>query len=135
MTVEFDGLSDAEIAALSKAAGKPRLDPGDHAVDFVCRVTGMLRKGEASEFIPTVAIPHKRALAFVIQFAGLGGEAAIKALAHAMRQALDDEAPVDLSVVEQAERVVAEAVGSLPKQRRDGRLSLIGDLVVRRLRH
>jgi len=137
MTVEFDGLSDAEIAALAKAGGggKPRLDPGEHAVDVVVRIAGLLRQGEPTEFVPTVAIPHKRAMAFLIQFAGLAGEAAIRALAHAMRQALDAEAPVDLSVVEAAERTVAEAVGSLPKQARAGRLSVVGDLTVRRLRH
>jgi hypothetical protein len=134
MTIEYEGLTDAEVAALAKAGGKPALTPGDHAVDFVCRVTGLLRQGEPTDYTPTVSIPHKRALAFLVQFAGLGGEAALAALAHAMRQALDAETPVDLAVVERAEQVVAEAVGSLPRQRRAGRLSVVGDLTIRRLR-
>jgi hypothetical protein len=135
MSVVYDGLTDAEIAAVGKAGGKPTLEPGEHEVDVVVRITGLLRQGEPTDYTPTVSIPLKRALAFLVQFAGLGGEAAIKALAHAMRQALDASAPVDLAVVEQAVRTVADAVGSLPRQDRAGKLTVVGDLTVRRLRH
>lgn len=122
--VQLNGLNAAQCAALALCKGKAELTVGEHDLYFEVAVRGQIVKAAPEEYIPTVDIPHKRALAFLLQFAGLAGEAALKGLVAAMSRAVDADADCDLAIIEQAEAMVAQAVGQLPKKVRSGKTSV-----------
>ena len=125
------GAGPKTLAALTKAGAKADIRPGDYSVDFAVRVRGVIRKGEASQYRPTVAIPHKRAMAFLCQFVGLAGSAAMEQIAKAMRAALAAGEECDLAVVEQAELDVASALEQMPLVEREGPVSVLALTVER----
>lgn len=130
--VAIVGLQAAEIVALSKVKAE-KLTPGDHPVDFTVHVAGVLRKGDISMAVPTVAIPYKAVLAFLVRRMGVTRDAAIKHLTAAMSEAMKAGETVNLETVEAAETAVKEMLGKLPKIPRSGATTLVGDLVVERV--
>lgn len=112
-----EALSLAERIALAKiSAPKGEIEPGDHAVDFMVRVKGTVRKGEDYQRTPTVSIPTLAALALFVKRMGFQRDVAIEKLMDCMKAALKGEsaAEIDEWLGEAAEKV-REGLEALPK--------------------
>lgn len=130
-------LAVAELAALAALKPKPgiggdELIPGEYVVDFTVHVQGVIVKLADEHYTPTAEIPLKRALAFVLQFAGLSGEAALAALTKAMQRAVRKDEDVDLSIVDRATDLVQASLDALPTKVRSGKVVLASDLIITR---
>jgi hypothetical protein len=120
------------LGKLSKAA-KPRLAQGsEETIDetITLRVRGTVKKGEDTEYRPTVDIPLKLALALVLEKAGYGREGqrenAVALLVEAMTEALEAGEKADEAITERIrdidaamERVQA-GLNKLPLKTKNG---------------
>ena len=131
------GLNGAEQTALSKIE-KGVLPVGDHPFDALIHIKGMVRQGEASQYIPTTSIPIKMALALFVRYCGVTRDAALAALVQAMREALATgekgaDTIAEVALLDEAEAKVVAAIGQLPKKTRSGQVTLVGDLIVEKV--
>ena len=104
---------------------RPSVAPGKYPVDMQVNIKGTMKVGEDSEYIPTVHIPMKATLAFLLKRMGFQRDAAVAMLAEAMKEALNsneesEEAIAALATVAESEKMVTEMLGSLPKAKKQG---------------
>lgn len=126
--------------ALEKDAKKVRdgLKPGDHVVEGEVTLTykGTVKVGEAENYIPTVDIPLKTAMALFVRYAGVTREAAVEALIRAMTEALEIEALKgkdkeraieairEVADLDAAEKAVRAGLDELPEKTRVGKVTV-----------
>lgn len=123
--------------ALAKAAdrlvGKGFAPPvGNHPIDEVValRIKGNVEKLSDEDYVPTVHVPLKLALALVLEKAGFQREYAMNLLVDAMTEALDAEVKGEetnlivaqrIKDVEMAAERVESTMAALPKATRTGK--------------
>ena len=123
-------MQDVLLVALAKHLSKnlPVLPAGDYKIDetVTLHVKGTVRKGEDSEYTPTVDIPLLPTLALVLEKAGFQRERAKTLLVEAMQEALtadvegNDLIKARIKDVEAAMGHVRQITGALPKKTRTG---------------
>jgi hypothetical protein len=121
----------------AKAARK-ELTIGTHQVDFTCRVHGALTVNPQEDYIPTVHIPLITTIAYFIRRCGITRDAALSALMDAMTDAIKTAQPgaeeiepiiaKDMEAIGEMMQKVEEALGTLPKVKRNGKI--LTDLTV-----
>lgn len=141
MTIQLDPAVLAALAnVLPKDAKKNRenLAAGEHDLDteITLAIKGTVKVSEDEEYTPTIKVPHKLALALFIRYAGVTGEAAVKALTKAMAEALEIEklsgpdkknalkAIGEVADLEAAEKRLDAALFELPKASRVGKVNV-----------
>ena len=140
MELAFD---DVETLALAKAIkekalkdARKNLTVGTHNVDVTAHISGTITVGADEEFIPTVCVPLKAAMALFIRYCGITRNAAETALVKAMTEALNNAQrgaeTVDTvagaiseeeSIIAACEAQVTKMMGALPKQTRSGKVT------------
>lgn len=113
-----------------KARGE-RPNVGRHTVSDEVRigVDGTVNVSADEEYTPTVKIPLKVAFALFVRYSGITGEHALNALQKAMSEALtlDEEAQekiAEIAVLDAAQQKVSDMLGSLPKAKRSGKVTI-----------
>lgn len=113
-----------------KARGE-RPNVGRHTVSDEVRigVDGTVNVSADEEYTPTVKIPLKAAFALFVRYSGITGEHALNALQKAMSEALtlDEEAQekiAEIAVLDAAQQKVSDMLGSLPKAKRSGKVTI-----------
>jgi hypothetical protein len=108
---------------------RERITTGDHVVSDTVRISlkGTVKVCPDEEYTPTISIPHKTALALFLRYCGVTGEHALNALQRAMSDAikLDKDAAkslAEVAMLDEAEARVTAMLGSLPKDKRDGKV-------------
>ena len=97
---------------------------------------GTVTKNSEEEYTPTVKIAHKAAMALLVRYCGVTGDAALHALERAMRDSLAaDEKSEDyiiaLADLKKAEKKVLASLAKLPKAKRQGKTIIkVGDVTV-----
>ena len=126
--------------ALEKDAKKVRgeLEPGDHTVEGTVTLDykGTVNILEDETYIPTITVPFKTALALFVRYAGITREAAMEGLVKAMTEALETEklkgkekkaaveAIRELADLTEAEEKVRAGLAALPKETRNGKVTV-----------
>lgn len=132
------------ITALGKALEnqakglRALLTPGEHTVAgrVILDYEGKVQVGDDEQYIPTVAIPLKVAMALFLRYAGVTGPHAQKALMRAMKEALEIEAMgladkksaydaiKELSELDDAEQEIRKGLDALPPKVRRGKVGV-----------
>lgn len=109
---------------------QPSLPVGDHVVDEVItlHVSGVVKKLADEEFPPTIKIPQKAVLAFLLPSLGATREIQIEKLLSACKKAIACQGKVEdalkelMKEVESAFALVErEVIAHLPMETRDGK--------------
>lgn len=109
----------------------PALSVGRHQIDetVTIKVTGEVLKCENEEYVPTVHIPLKSVLAFLLPSLGATREIQQKKLLEACKAALDADVKIEETIngllknVDEAFKIVQDEVtGQLPKQIKEGKV-------------
>lgn len=119
-------------SALSKMAkALPVVPVGRHHIDetVTIRVTGEVLKCNDEEYVPTVHIPIKSVLAFLLPSLGATREVQQAKLLEACKAALASDVQMENTIidliknVDEAFKIVQnEVTGQLPKQIKDGKV-------------
>lgn len=137
-------LDPAVLAALANILpkdakkGRGKLAAGEYAIDteVTLAIKGAVKVSADEKYVPTIKVPHKLALALFIRYAGVTGEAAVKALTKAMTKALEIEklkgqdkknalaALAEVADLEAAEERLDAALFELPKAGRVGKVTV-----------
>lgn len=129
----MDNLTKLAIAkSLEKATKNFKAEPGLHNIDttITLRVKGTVKKGEDSDYTPTVDIPLLPTLALVMEKAGFMRERAKELLIEAMTEALELSAKGDEFVADRVKNIdeamahVREVTGALPKKTKSGQTNV-----------
>jgi hypothetical protein len=129
-------MNSVVMTAIGSAVGKmvkalPALSVGRHQIDetVTIRVTGEVLKCENEEYVPTVHIPLKSVLAFLLPSLGATREVQQKKLLEACKSALNADVKIEQTIngllknVDEAFRIVQDEVtGQLPKQVKEGKV-------------
>lgn len=123
-------LSNLELVALSKAikADTGIIPVGTHLVDKIIRIhlKGEIKKGQDSEYTPTMEIPIIPTLALVLEKMGFMREKAIQLLTSAMKEAISNNSDSEKAIqertkdIEEAMSHVRKITAALPKKVRSG---------------
>jgi len=113
---------------ITKTKAKDLIKPGNYQINrtIVFQVKGNVRKGEETEFTPTVAIPIKAAMALLLEKSGITREHSSRLLVEAMTEAInlgkqgEDFVKEKINVIEEAEKKVKETIDALPKAKKKG---------------
>lgn len=109
---------------------QPALPVGDHIIDEVVtlHVTGVVKKLADEEFPPTIKIPQKAVLAFLLPSLGATREIQIEKLREACKKALGCRGKVEDALKELMKDIDSafalvenEVIGHLPMEIRDGK--------------
>lgn len=119
-------------SALSKMVkALPALPVGRHQIDetVTIRITGEVLKCENEEYVPTVHIPIKAVLAYLLPSLGATREAQQKKLLEACKAALAADVQMEETItalvknIDEAFKIVQnEVTGQLPKQVKEGKV-------------
>jgi hypothetical protein len=129
----MDNLTKLAISkALEKDTKNFKATPGVHDIDttITLRVKGTVKKGEDSDYTPTVDIPLLPTLALVMEKAGFMRELAKKLLVEAMTEALELSAKGEELVADRVKNIdeamahVREVTKALPKKTKSGATSV-----------
>lgn len=122
-------ISPAGLVALEKNIQAPDLGAGTyriHDAATVC-IKGILTRGEDELFTPTIAVPLKAAMGFLLERLGVTRQYAQMALVDAMTQALASEQSGTTCIqermrdIDEAMRQVQRTLEALPKKTRRGK--------------
>lgn len=109
----------------------PSLPVGRHRIDetVTIRVTGEILKCEDEQYVPTVHIPIKAVLAYLLPSLGATREIQQKKLLEACKAALADDVQMEQTITDLVKNVDAafkivqnEVTGQLPKQVKEGKV-------------
>jgi hypothetical protein len=121
----------AKLLEKEAKRARPNVEAGEYDIDTVVQlhISGTLDVAEDEEYVPTVKMPWKAALALTLRYAGITREHAMDSLVRAMQQALQtgesaEELVSALADVEEAEAIVAAGLNELPKQPRAGKVNV-----------
>lgn len=131
-------LAIAKILEAEAKQEREDIDPGEYKIKdlYFLDVNARVNVRENEKYTPTVSIPLKSTLALFMQYTGVTGDHAVRALQQAMTDALEQKEKGDKAVknkvkeVENVEKKVKEQVTSkLPKKDRKGAVSVEGTVL------